>query len=257
MSFLSWLRALFSPPKISASGKPVHLTNSGSKVIADQSFINLKHITSGGLVVALGTAGAMWMSGPDVKVPESWAAARAHVMPQLIASEQSVMMPVIYERKSAGMYQSYVIDHGDTYDFVMYDDFNKWGIDDATLRLQAFQNLDAASQSVNVEQGKVGDKKYVTYEAEDGYAAVRLLLPSFKQKLTETLGEPFYVGVPARNFLVAWQKDFPSHNEFVSEVRKQYDAAGRYQVTPEIFSIQGDVFDVVNKNTGAPAEDSQ
>lgn len=101
-----------------------------------------------------------------------------------------------------------VIDAPQGYAYVNKANLEAWGQNSVDLLEIARQNLEAATQNTQLMQFPVPDGGQLLFVQEsDGYAAARVLLPSFREFLVQTLApqEGFvWVGVPNRDFLLAW-----------------------------------------------------
>jgi uncharacterized protein YtpQ (UPF0354 family) len=170
----------------------------------------------------------------------AWWAVRGSVLPQLVQSTHKERVPIVFRRFSPAIDIAYVIDHPETYDFIMRKQLEDWGIDEATLHAYALENLEelAADTPVEVARATAGkDEAYAIIETDDGYAAARILSEAIRTKLTYELGDSFVVAMPIRDFLIAWQTDFSLQGNFLTQVQEEYDAAEDYELTPEPFLV--------------------
>jgi uncharacterized protein YtpQ (UPF0354 family) len=77
---------------------------------------------------------------------------------------------------------------------------------------------------------------FVAIDNNDGFAAARLMVPAFRQRLREALGDDYYVVTPNRDFLVAWSKDFSNHDRFVAKA--MHDAREYpYPISSRVFTV--------------------
>ena len=101
-----------------------------------------------------------------------------------------------------------VIDAPQGYAYVSKLNLEAWGQSSVDLLEIAQQNLEAATQSTKLMQLPVPDGgKLIIVQESDGYAAARVLLPAFREFLIENLAPRdgfVWVGVPNRDFLIAW-----------------------------------------------------
>jgi hypothetical protein len=73
-------------------------------------------------------------------------------------------------------------------------------------------------------------------QERDGYAAVRIVLPSLRRRIAAKLGSPFYMGVPNRGFLVCWSRDFGKADDFREQVANDFE--GRpHPLSPVVFLV--------------------
>lgn len=128
------------------------------------------------------------------------------------------------------------IDGRSAIEFVTTRHLRAWSMAANPVLATAIGNLDDASQDVEIkvrpERG--GPGRFATVNVADSYAAARLLAPRFMTRVREQLGPKVFVGVPNRDFLVAWSTDFSKKSDFAAQVTK--DAASKpYPLTDELF----------------------
>jgi uncharacterized protein YtpQ (UPF0354 family) len=142
---------------------------------------------------------------------ESWAEMSKLLRPRLVAPEMRQTAPDVLLRAFAtGVLTAYVLDHGRQLQYVRRDLLEPWGVDSQRVRDTAIANLEALSKDVDIEvQGVRGGGRFTVIDTGDSYDAARLGLPGFRGRLLAALGEPTFVGIPNRDFLVAWSADAP------------------------------------------------
>jgi hypothetical protein len=93
---------------------------------------------------------------------------------------------------------------------------------------------------------------FAAVQRRDAYDAARLLLPEFRARVLSKLGDFVFAGIPNRDFLILWSKDFSGHAGFVAQIKK--DSQSRpYPLTDEIFVITaGGVRAATNAETIRP-----
>jgi uncharacterized protein YtpQ (UPF0354 family) len=169
----------------------------------------------------------------------SWVKARELVRPRLLPSSYiQAALPIVYRRFVADVILAYAIDYGSTVKFVDPKTFEEWGITIEVLHDVTISNLEALSTNVAIEvlnpPGATG--RLVAVASGDTYDAARLALPGFRARLTQVLGDTAYVGIPNRDFLVAWSADFSRAANIVAQVEK--DARQQpYPLTDTIFVV--------------------
>jgi len=187
------------------------------------------------IIVLLAVVGAgIYM---NAQTSPFWRAYRKNIMPQLMPVEHKEKMSVVFRPFSKKVDIGYVLDDGDQYHFVMKEQFAAWGISQEELHKKALKNLEKLTQDSDIAITKMEGATYAITEVLDGYAAARILLPSFRQRLVEELGEPFVAAIPTRDFLIAWPKDFPLHDQFGNQVIKEFKAEEDYPLSPNPFIV--------------------
>lgn len=123
-----------------------------------------------------------------------------------------------------------VLDSPDEMVFVSIDHLESWGVSKEDVLTQALINLAACK---NNERCEVPDEGYCAYSTFDGYDATRILLPSVRRFLCQTLNQPeCIIGIPNRDFLIAMQR--PLASQFAPQIRE--DSRSRdYPLTAELF----------------------
>ena len=151
-------------------------------------------------------------------LPIHWEEAKNRVRLQL--------MPSVFERSGVSVTYpfldevlvSVVVDAEHGYAYVRSEDVERWQIGLIDLYEAARDNLQQASQNLDVSYFP-GPPAIVALDTTDGYAAARILLPSLRQFISERLGNPFYAGIPNRDFLIMWSAE--SEREFQSRMQAQ------------------------------------
>ncbi len=91
--------------------------------------------------------------------------------------------------------------------FVCDDDLELWGIGVDEVRARALDNLaNATTESGMYELAVTRFGKAAVINANDGYDAARILLPGLHKSLRGHLGKSFFVAVPCRDLLVAFER---------------------------------------------------
>lgn len=176
----------------------------------------------------------------EAKQPKTWADAKDMVYLQL--APQSYLQPLIattqliHRPLTEGIFVAVVLDSDDGYGYVKSDDREKWQVSEAELFDQAQRNLERTAREITMHEGRTD--KLLAIQENDGYDAARILVPSVRKHAAELLGEPFYVGIPHRDFIVMWST--ANSPEFQRSTRDTL--ASDFATQP--YSISGDVFQV-------------
>ena len=156
----------------------------------------------------------------------SWKEVAHLIRPQLITREQAqegILTRPFTETISIG----YVLDLGRMVSFTLEEDPIFWGVSQDELHRQALSNLDRLSRKIRLEvrrpSGQTANGKYIIINNQDSYDAVRLLSPKFRKRVIRRLGEPFYIGIPNRDFLICWSQDFSEQASFDRLIAEDYE----------------------------------
>lgn len=171
---------------------------------------------------------------PKIEVPPSTAAD-----PNPKPSKKVIVhRPLPFSNK---LFESFVIDSENTFQYVYQENLQKWGVNLDVVSKCAYDNLSKNSQNVKLELnddsvGKDPKAKYITISVPDGYAAARILLPEIRKRLQKDLGDRCFVGIPNRDFLIAWAPDAPHQERFADQVRKRFQSR-HHPLTPQVYQL--------------------
>jgi hypothetical protein len=161
-------------------------------------------------------------------IPDSWDDAKDRLRLQLVSSRIDELKKAITFPFSDDVTSSVVVDDEHGYAYVRPEDAQRWGQTAVDLIEIAKSNLIQASQSLEIKVAP-GPPKLAIIQTGDSYDAARILLPPIRETLIELLcdgdGEQVYVGVPNRDFLIAWSVDTPTeiHEQLASTVAMDAD----------------------------------
>lgn len=120
------------------------------------------------------------------------------------------------------------MDHPDRVEYVLDRHLDEMQLSREQLTELANKNLLTKSRSTALEAAQPKDKslagKWLAVSVKDGFAAARILVPEFRQRMSDELGENFYVAMPNRDFLIAWSMDYSYHLDFMMNVRKDFES---------------------------------
>ncbi|MDZ4836004.1 MAG: DUF1444 family protein [Candidatus Melainabacteria bacterium] len=169
-----------------------------------------------------------------VKVNPSTSADSARRQP---SKKIPVHRPLTFSTK---LYEGFVIDSENTFQYVYQEHLQKWNVTLDAVSKCAYDNLSKNSQNLKLELNDDGLKdpksKYITISVPDGYAAARLLLPEIRKRLQKDLGDKCYVGIPNRDYLIAWSPEAPHQERFAEQVRKRFQRR-HHPLTPQVYQL--------------------
>jgi uncharacterized protein YtpQ (UPF0354 family) len=170
----------------------------------------------------------------------SWAEMSKRLLPRLVSPDMRQLAPTMLLRDFAtGALNAYVLDHGRQVDYVQRDMLERWSVDSQRVHDTAVSNLEALSVDVQIEVRKVrAGGLFTVIDTDDSYDAARLVVPSLRDGLLDALGMPIFVGIPNRDFLLAWSADAP-FTALASRVAKDFTEQP-YPITDAIFYVDHD-----------------
>lgn len=130
---------------------------------------------------------------------------------------------------------AYSLDEEAQYELLQQPRLRSWDISQEEIEAQATANLEALAQVGELQPRRAQKGAFVTIAAEDSHSAARLLLPHFMASLRRSLNAPqIFVGIPDRDFLVAWTPDFSERWAFAEKLKRDFENQP-YPLTAEIF----------------------
>lgn len=106
-----------------------------------------------------------------------------------------------------GLFAIYGIEEpGDKIRYISYQDLRDWEVSHTTVHVTAVKNLERFTRGKRVTKLDVpeGGRPMFVWKLEDGYDAARILLPKWLDDFTEAVTGNLVIGVPHRNWLVAF-----------------------------------------------------
>jgi hypothetical protein len=174
------------------------------------------------------------------EVSATWEGARALLRPRLIPVDYlKTQNSLLHRDFSHDVMIAYSLDLGKFDEFVSDTHASKWGVTIDTIHPTTIANLEALSKDIPIKVrpasgGAPGG--FAAVDQHDAYDAARLLLPQFRSRIIAELGDFVYAGIPNRDFLVVWSRDFAAHAGFVAKIKKDSQTQP-YPLTDEIFVI--------------------
>lgn len=145
------------------------------------------------------------------------------------------------------LYLMPVLDSPRAMAFVRPVDLKRWGLEEEQLVQLALRNLERRSRRLPLidAKDKATGARSLIMQTLDGYDASRILLARQREFFAEHLGEPYLVGVPNRDFLIALQPALRS--QFAAQVYQDYHAY-HHAISPRLLRIEGEqiVYDTLD-----------
>ena len=186
----------------------------------------------------------------ETVAPSNWSEAQALLFPQFMPTDYlraSTGRQIVTRPFVPGVELGIVIDRREGYGYVRDADRARWKVAAATLFDVAMKNLDRKTQGARLQGGGEPDR-FLAVEEKDGHDATRILVPWIRQEAAKYLGDPFFVMIPNRDFLIMWgEKDSAGFQAFArSKGRAGFDtqpyplsgltlriwASGKIETTP-------------------------
>jgi hypothetical protein len=162
-------------------------------------------------------------------LPPEWVDAKPRLRLQLFSRRLESMEAALSFPFSDTVCSSLVIDSPKGYAYVRPEDAQNWDQSVVDLMELAQQNLLDASQEMQLMKVP-GETPLCIIQTVDGYDAARVLVPEIRQRLIRELtgsedGE-IYVGVPNRDFLIAWRTDTAAalHSNIANQIATDADS---------------------------------
>lgn len=88
-----------------------------------------------------------------------------------------------------------------------------------TIHEYALENLRLRTIPNTYQTFGVGHKTMIVCETDDGYAATRVLLPDLMEKWSKRIPRRMLIGIPNRDFLIAFGERHPDRKALVRQIR--------------------------------------
>lgn len=148
-------------------------------------------------------------------------------------------VPMLAYRPFVGeLMVTYVIDEGQSVAFVNEQHLTAWAITEEELYRHALVNLRRLPNPAQLLG--TGARSLLVIASGDGYAATRLMLPELFTAFTKRLHGELVIGVPNRDFLIAWGDDDPIIFEQVAAQITEDAGSKPYPLTDQLFTIRAE-----------------
>jgi Protein of unknown function (DUF1444). len=135
----------------------------------------------------------------------AWSVVQDRLRPQFMPARYIDQAPIVHLPLGDEVLIGIVLDSEAGYSYVREEDAALWGRTADELFEAAVANLNGASRQLPMAMFPEPNLAIVI-ETKDGYDAARLLLPGIRRFAVEKLGEPFFAGIPNRDFLIMWSQ---------------------------------------------------
>lgn len=154
---------------------------------------------------------------------------------------QSVPEGTLWTRWAPGVLKAVVLDGPDSYSYLSRDQSRKWQMSEDEVWARAEREFERTSVDTLFEDAASAGERIVFVFPDDGYAAARILLPAFRARAAEALGEPFFAALPHRDALVLWANDAdPAVTARLLETVAEDYRTSPYALSPSVFRVTKD-----------------
>lgn len=141
-----------------------------------------------------------------------------------------------------GLFAIYAVEEpNDKVRYVSFQDLRDWGVSHTTVHVTAIKNLDRLTRGKRVHKldSPDGGRPMFIWSLNDGYDAARILLPKWLDDFAEVVPGNLVIGVPHRNWLVAFGDEDERMLEAVQRrVEAEHREAG-FPVSPFLYAWDG------------------
>lgn len=158
---------------------------------------------------------------------------------ELIADVRERGLPMlVYREFLADLIIVYTIDEQRRVSFVNEDHLEAWDISEQELHARALANLRERTANVRYTTVGEGEQRLLIFSSGDGYDASRLLLTDVLDEMARQLPGNLVVGIPNRDFLVAFSDANPDILQAVA-AQVQTDSIGQANgLTDQLFTLE-------------------
>jgi uncharacterized protein YtpQ (UPF0354 family) len=155
------------------------------------------------------------------------------ILPWFIPPSNSANSDWLVKSLHHGVQIGYCIENEASRTPITHTLLQKWGVDSKLIHEKSILNLKQLREfKLEVE----GPEPFIGIELKDGHDAVRLLLGEVREFAAAKLGEPFFAGIPSRDFLILWSMNCsPGFHEFVQEKIEDDYSASPFSLTKAKF----------------------
>jgi uncharacterized protein YtpQ (UPF0354 family) len=143
---------------------------------------------------------------------------------------------LVYRKFLADLIIVYTITEGRNITFINDDHLEKWGIAEHELHERALANLRRRTADVRYTTVGEGEQRLYIFNSADGFDASRLLLTEIIGGWARTLPGQIVIGVPSRDFLIAFCDANPDVLQAVA-LQIQTDSLGPAGLSDQLFTL--------------------
>ncbi|MFN3649818.1 MAG: DUF1444 family protein [Armatimonadota bacterium] len=178
-----------------------------------------------------------------------YAAVRGRLLPMLKSHdwvrEIRRELPLVSVEFAPGLLLCFAIDSPTRLAYATETILDEWGVPLERVQEVAVDNLAERSGElpVTVLPARDGGTIAMVVNTQDGYDAARLVLPGLRDSFAAELGDEYLVGLPNRDFLIAFSERDPEVCASIIRQVKQDFQRMNHPLTPYIFRVRDDVLE--------------
>ncbi|HTE21043.1 MAG TPA: DUF1444 family protein, partial [Armatimonadota bacterium] len=181
--------------------------------------------------------------GPEL---DGYEGIRHRLLPMLKSEQWAQGVPGVATAEFApGLLTCFVIDAPSRIAFVTREMLQKWDMPLERIQEVAQDNLASKEEDVEIMVLRSSDDRVIAMvvSVQDGYDATRLVLPSVRDSFAEELGDEYLVGLPNRDFLVAFSEREPEMAAgIVRQVKHDFQRMN-HPLTTTIYRVRPDTIE--------------
>jgi uncharacterized protein YtpQ (UPF0354 family) len=172
--------------------------------------------------------------------PHPWDEVCGSLRLQLMPAAYRQTVPIVTFPFLSDVNVGIVIDSEVGYAYVRDEDVKAWAQSPLDVYEEALANLEKASSGIAMTFIPP-PTALIGIETKDGYDAARILMPAMREFALEKLGEPFFAGIPNRDFLIMWSTKNPADFQGLSRAKIASDFADQsHPLTATILLVSRD-----------------
>jgi uncharacterized protein YtpQ (UPF0354 family) len=180
---------------------------------------------------------------------DRYGAVRDRLMPVLKPEEWVQEVPggqeLVKVEFAPGLVMCFAIDEPTRMAYVTGEMLEKWGVPLERVQEVAQDNLAARDSSLEVMVMNDGDNRpcAMIVNTQDGYDASRLTVPGVRDLFAEELGDEYLVGLPNRDFLIAFSlRDGEMSAGIVRQIKHDYQRMN-HPITATVYRVRPDTIE--------------
>jgi len=185
---------------------------------------------------------------PDVDSYAEYEAVREHLLPMLKSvswvQEVPEEMRLVTVDFAPGIVMCFVIDEPTRMAYVKQEMLAHWDVPVERIQEVAQDHLAAKGPVELAGLNGPDDKPFALIcNMRDAYDAARLCLPAMREQFAQILGDEYLVGLPNRDFLIAFsEKDPEMTANIVRRIKHDYHQMN-HAITPTIYRVRQDTIE--------------
>jgi uncharacterized protein YtpQ (UPF0354 family) len=176
----------------------------------------------------------------------SYESVRGRLLPMLKPEdwvrEVSERLEILGAEFAPGLWICFAIDEPARLAYVTRELLEQWDVPLERIQEVAQDNLAAGNRELEMAllPGEDNRPYALVINTQDGYDAARLVLPGVREAFAEELGDEYLVGIPNRDFLIAFsQRDPEMTAAIIRQIKQDYHRMD-HPLTPTVYRVRAD-----------------